>query len=82
MFGLPDDPNAAGIGGMFDSAKDGKLPPRWIYYVNVADIDAAVARARECGGKTLHGPTDVPGGGRMAQCLDAQGGPFALYSEK
>ncbi|MEW5929185.1 MAG: VOC family protein [Gemmatimonadota bacterium] len=82
MFGLPDDPDAAEIGAMFDAARDGAYPPHWLYYVQVDDIDATVERTRERGGRILHGPAEVPGGGRMAQCLDAQGGPFSLYSEK
>ena len=80
MFGHADDPDAAAIGGMFDSVKRGQLPPHWLYYVNVKDLDSAVARTTERGGQILHGPAEVPGGGRMAMCMDPQGGPFAMYS--
>jgi predicted enzyme related to lactoylglutathione lyase len=34
------------------------------------------------GGQVLNGPMDVPGGDRVAQCLDPQGAPFALHSTK
>jgi len=52
---------------------------RWMIYARVADIDAAVARVEQEGGQILNGPRDVPGGGRIAQCLDPQGAAFALH---
>jgi predicted enzyme related to lactoylglutathione lyase len=32
------------------------------------------------GGKVMHGPMDVPGGSRIVQAVDPQGGYFALVS--
>jgi len=75
VFGLGD----LRIGGMMDLPKGGPLPPAWLYYLSVSDIDAAIARAKKRGGKLLNGPLDVPGGGRIAQLLDPQGAPFALH---
>jgi predicted enzyme related to lactoylglutathione lyase len=34
------------------------------------------------GGKVLNGPMDVPGGDRIAPCLDPQGGAFAVHSRQ
>jgi hypothetical protein len=79
VFRHPGDAADSMLGAMFDASKWTGRPPHWLYYVNVDDLDAAVARVRERGGQVQHGPTDVPGG-RMAQCLDPQGGPFALHS--
>jgi uncharacterized protein len=30
----------------------------------------------------MNGPMDVPGGDRIAQCMDPQGGMFAVHSRK
>jgi predicted enzyme related to lactoylglutathione lyase len=67
------------MGGMSNAAKMMGAPPHWLYYVNVPDIDRAVAAVKEHGGKVLNGPMDVPGNGKIAQCTDPQGGFFAVY---
>jgi predicted enzyme related to lactoylglutathione lyase len=64
-------------GGMMTKPKE--VPtPRWLYYFNVDDIDAATARVTQNGGKILHGPMEVPGGSWIVQCMDPQGALFAL----
>jgi predicted enzyme related to lactoylglutathione lyase len=67
-------------GGMMTKPADAKMPPAWIYYVEVADLDAAIERAKSKGGKVVNGPMDVPGGTRIAQLFDPQGALFALHS--
>jgi uncharacterized protein len=74
IFGIGDER----LGGVMDLPK-GVPSPCWIYYVNVLDLDAAIARATKRGGKVMNGPTDIPGGGRIAQLADAQGAAFALH---
>lgn len=66
-------------GGMMTRMLD-TVPPAWLYYVNVEAIDAAVARVGAHGGQVIHGPQQVPGGGWIAQCLDPQGGLFAMVA--
>jgi predicted enzyme related to lactoylglutathione lyase len=80
LFGLRDQPEGEMVGAMFDGAKLNGTPPHWLYYFNVDDIDAAVGRVNDAGGSVLNGPMEVPGGGRIAQCRDAQGGAFALFA--
>jgi predicted enzyme related to lactoylglutathione lyase len=75
MFGL-DSANA--MGGMSNAAKMMKQPPHWLYYATVEDIDATVAAIKTNGGQVLNGPMDVPGGGKIAQCMDPQGAAFAI----
>ncbi len=53
----------------------------WLNYVRVPDAFAAAKKVAELGGKVLNGPMEVPGGGFIAQCLDAQGAAFAVHSE-
>jgi hypothetical protein len=69
------------IGGMFTR------PPTvpfafWLYYFNIADIDAAAERVKAAGGKVLEGPLQVAGGGRIARCTDPQGAMFALTGKR
>ncbi len=71
------DHNGRSIGGMMN--KPPQMPATsWVYYFNVADIDAAVSRVNANGGKIVNGPMQVPGGGWIAQAVDPQGAFFAL----
>jgi hypothetical protein len=54
----------------------------WLYYFNVAGLDAAIARTKDGGGKVLNGPMQVPGGSWIAQCMDPQGAMFAMVGPK
>ena len=54
-------------------------PPHWLAHIAVEDVEAAVAKVAAQGGKVLNGPMDVPGGDRVAQCMDAQGAAFAMH---
>jgi len=56
------------------------LPPGWMYYVTVADLDATLERAKSKGARVLNGPMPVPGGARIVQLLDPQGAAFALIT--
>jgi predicted enzyme related to lactoylglutathione lyase len=59
------------------TAQWGELPPHWMVYLAVDDVDAAVARVQELGGKAHHGPFDTPYG-RMAVVADPQGAVFSV----
>jgi predicted enzyme related to lactoylglutathione lyase len=50
---------------------------RWLPYVSVPDVDAAVARATAAGGRVAVGPLDV-GMGRVAAIVDPQGAVIGL----
>lgn len=76
MFGMSPDKS---IGGMSDAANMMKAPAHWMYYVNVANIEATLAKVKDKGGQVLNGPMDIPGGDRIAQCMDPQGAMFAIY---
>lgn len=68
------------LGGMYKKPADMPAPPHWLFYVRVADLDAAVQKVSATGGKVLYGPSDVPGGDRIATCMDPQGATFALVT--
>jgi predicted enzyme related to lactoylglutathione lyase len=46
----------------------------------VPNVDEATERVKALGGQVLNGPMDVPGGDRIAQCMDPQGAAFAVHS--
>ena len=65
------------VGGMM--ARMPEVPaPFWLYYFNVAAVDAAVAKVTQLGGQVLMGPQQVPGGSWIVQCTDPQGALFAM----
>ena len=66
------------IGGLH-VLEDPSKPPRWLSYVQIEGLDAAVEAVGTLGGRVLRGPHDVPGGSRVAHILDPQGGMIALH---
>jgi hypothetical protein len=68
-------------GGIYKRPHE-QIPPNFTLYVRVADLDAALATTKERGGQVLNGPMEVPGGDIIAQCMDPQGGMFALHQKK
>jgi hypothetical protein len=55
------------------------VPSHWTPYVQVADADEAVARARALGGKVMVQPFTVPGLARIAVVLDPVGAHVGLW---
>lgn len=67
------------LGGAF--TRPPQMPvSAWILYVRTSDIDASLASVKKAGGQVLMGPMEVPGGDRVAQCLDPNGAVFALQA--
>jgi predicted enzyme related to lactoylglutathione lyase len=65
------------VGGMV--TKMAAMPTAyWLYYINVAEIAAAVDRVGAAGGHVVNGPHQVPGGNWIVHGLDPQGALFAL----
>jgi uncharacterized protein len=68
-------------GGMMNLGGPGMppgIPPHWQYYFIVEEIEAAQKRVQDAGGNVVLPPMDVPGGSRIMQAIDDQGGHFAL----
>ncbi len=55
------------------------LPPQWIVYITVADLDGSVAKCLELGGQVLHGPRSYGEQGRFCVIRDPAGAVCALY---
>ena len=54
------------------------VPPNWLTYFGVTDVDAAARKVAELGGKVMQPPTDIPGIGRFSVTQDGQGAVFAI----
>jgi uncharacterized protein len=66
------------VGGVY-KLMDTSKPPHWLTYIRVLSVDKAAAAAKGAGGRVTQGPMEVPGGSRIAQILDPQGGAFAVH---
>lgn len=70
------------VGGMIDitgRAPD-EVPPHWLVYFAVDDVDAAVAKATETGGAVALEPFDIAEVGRIAIVKDPFGAVFAAMT--
>jgi hypothetical protein len=71
------------MGGAFVRAKHLAANwPRWLVYLAVPSVTAAVEAAKAAGGQILNGPHQVPGGNWIAQVTDSHGVPVALHGPK
>jgi len=71
------------IGGMMNKPPAmATVPPHWMIYFRVPDINAAVERVKANGGQILNGPMEVPGGSKIVNAMDPQGAGFSLHELK
>lgn len=54
------------------------LPPVWLVYIQVEDLDVSMARCRERSGEVISGPRDMGAYGRMCVIRDPAGAVAAL----
>lgn len=67
------------VGGMLDLSGrvPDEVPPHWLTYFAVENIDAALETIKGAGGGVAFGPVDIPAG-RFAVVHDPQGATFAV----
>jgi predicted enzyme related to lactoylglutathione lyase len=70
--------NGKDIGGMM-TLQMPNVPPNWLPYIAVSDVDATTTRSKQLGGKVLMDPMEIPGTGRFAVLQDPTGAAFALF---
>lgn len=68
----------ANNGGIAELSPPG-VPPHWLVYFGVEDVDEALAKVGELGGTTLLGSTDIEIA-KIAVVADPQGAAFAIYA--
>ncbi len=69
------------VGGIMDLSTipmEG-VPPHWLGYVSVPDVDEAAAAVKSGGGTVLKEPSDIPNMGRFAVLQDPQGAVVAAW---
>jgi predicted enzyme related to lactoylglutathione lyase len=74
----PAGAGVAGIAAMQPDAAAAGVPPHWLGYVAVDDVDAAAAKVKGLGGAVQVEPTDIPGIGRFAVIADPTGAAIAI----
>jgi predicted enzyme related to lactoylglutathione lyase len=68
------------IGGMMKIPKEwGPVPPNWLVYFMVEDVDASTEKAKQLGASPMVPPTDIPNTGRFSVVKDPQGAVFAVF---
>src|SRR2546430_49225 len=65
------EPSEGGLAGGISPSPDGS--PHVTFYVQVDDLQAALDKAEELGGKTVNPPMEVPGGPSLAHFTDPEG---------
>lgn len=58
------------------------IPPHWMAYIEVEDVDAAVARVAALGGTVCVPPTDIPEVGRFSVIKDPAGATVSLMTSR
>lgn len=70
------------VGGVYkltDEMTKRGVPPHWLAYVAVDDVEVTGKKATDLGGKVLTGPIDLPGSGRLLVIEDPTGGVLAAW---
>lgn len=68
---------AAGV--CHTKGSNAKLPPQWLIYITVADVDESAASCINLGGKVIVEPKDMKGYGRYCVVQDPAGAVCALF---
>jgi len=75
------DQQVAGMMGMSGPQFEG-VPPHWMGYIHVADVDTTTAQAEQLGAKVCVPPTDIPNTGRFSVIADPTGAAISLFQAK
>jgi len=79
-FNMNDPETGTPIAGVCHArGGNADLPPVWLIYVNVEDIEKSIARCIELGGQVISGPKGVVGQGRYCVIRDPAGAALALF---
>ncbi len=69
------------FGGMYKTTPEMEgVPPHWMSYVAVDDIDASLTKAIELGGNVIVPATDIPDTGRFGVITDPTGAAIAMIT--
>ena len=74
-----DGKTVAGMGGLSEEQQGQGISPMWSSYINVTDIDATVALAKEAGADVVMEPMQIFDSGKMAYLIDPAGAAVGLW---
>ena len=74
--------DAAGIYDQMEDQKAAGIPPSWMTYISVDDVDATTAKVVPAGGSVMAEAFDVMDVGRMSMIGDPTGAVVALWQAK
>ena len=80
MIGPGSDQPTAGI--CHARGTNAGLPPQWIIYITVANLDYSIASCKKLGGQVISGPSDLTADSRYCVIKDPAGAVAALYEKK
>jgi len=69
--------DVAGVMAITDEM--GPVPPHWMVYFGIDDVDAAASKVESLGGSIMVPPADIPYIGRFAGLKDPQGSVFFIF---
>lgn len=70
------------VGGLMTKTPETLFPQGWLFYVDVDDVDEAIAQATKFGGTSLVPPFDMPGVGRIAVIQDPAGATVGVMTSE
>lgn len=71
-------PDGAPVAGVCHArGANANIPPVWLMYITVADLETSIAKVKELGGTVVDGPRAM--GGRMCVIRDPAGAVCALF---
>ena len=77
-----DGKNVAALYDQREEQKSAGMPPMWLTYFTVDDVDAATAKVGPADGMVIQEPFDVFDAGRMSVVADPTGGVIGLWQAK
>ena len=73
---------AAALSSLPEEQRKLGIPPHWMSYLAVAEVDATAKLVRKAGGRVVVAPFEAMQAGRMAVCSDPTGGHFCLWQAR
>lgn len=74
----PDD-NVVRTGVCHQRGPNEGIPPAWIIYINVRDLDTCMEKVRQLGGEVVHGPRQMGEKARFCIIRDPAGAYCGLF---
>lgn len=79
-FGMQAPDGGAAVAGICHArGSNAELPPQWLVYITVGNLDQSIERCRELGGSIIAGPKSMGSQGRYCVLRDPAGAVAALF---